>query len=221
MSSEVVVYKARAAAGDQISMTAGLRCLTCGHIEVKQDAPVVLNIIRFAPRETRLFSYLDTYDDMERLASRCGIQMPDNFDIHQTGPSAARIVDEALEVMSRNTIQFARLGNRQKADLLGAFCATIDAHQRAYQAMAANPSRFDPEVQQYLKNIKVIVSHEDEDKKITWVAENTATHATRRLEFLVERVATALIPTMSVWMDHSEAQIGTVDTCFVCSRDNE
>ncbi|KAI0398637.1 hypothetical protein F4802DRAFT_603926 [Xylaria palmicola] len=77
-----------------------------------------------------------------------------------------------------------------------------------------------PELQQYLKNIKVVVTYEDEDKDITWVAENTATHTTRRLEFLVERVATALIPPMSVWMDHSEAQIGTVDTCFVCSRDD-
>ncbi|KAI1182639.1 hypothetical protein F5B17DRAFT_177070 [Nemania serpens] len=156
---------------------------------------------------------------MERLASHFGIQTPDSFDIHQAGPGAARILDEALEVMSRNTIQFARLTHRQRADLLGAFCATIDAHQRAYQAMAANPSRFDPEMQQYLKNIKVIVSYEDEDKEITWVAENTATHTTRRLEFLVERVATALIPTMNVWMDHSEAQVGTADTCFVCSRD--
>ncbi len=64
--------------------------------------------------------------------------------------------------------------------------------------MAANPSRFDPELQQYLKKIKVIVSYEYEDKEITWVAENTANHTTRRLEFLVERVATALIPTMSV-----------------------
>ncbi|KAI1192083.1 hypothetical protein F5B17DRAFT_379403, partial [Nemania serpens] len=156
---------------------------------------------------------------MERLASYFGIQTPDSFDIHQTGPGAARILDEALEVMSRNTVQFARLSGRQRADLLGAFCATIDA-QRAYQTMAANPSRFDPEMQQYLKNIKVIVSYENEDKEIAWVAENTATHTTRRLEFLVERVATALIPTMSAWMDHSEAQIGTVDTCFVCRRDD-
>ncbi|KAI1157333.1 hypothetical protein F5B18DRAFT_645454, partial [Nemania serpens] len=157
---------------------------------------------------------------MERLASRFGIQTPDSFDIHQTGPSAARTLDEALEVMSRNTVQFAGLSNRQKADLLGAFCATIDAHQRAYQAMAANPSRFAPELERYLKKIKVIVNYEDEDKEITWVAENTATHTTRRLEFLVERVATALIPTMSVWMDYSEVQIGTIDTCFVCSGDD-
>ncbi|KAI0798946.1 hypothetical protein GGR55DRAFT_674244 [Xylaria sp. FL0064] len=223
MSSGMTVYHAKAAAGDQISMTAGLRCLTCGHIVkiVQRECIRAKNIIRFAPRETRLFSFLDTHDDMERLASHFGIQTPDSFDIHQTGPGAARILDEALKVMSRNTVQFARLSNRQRADLLGAFCATIDAHQRAYQAMAANPSRFDPEMQQYLKNIKVIVSYEDEDKEITWVAENTATHTTRRLEFLVERVATALIPTMSVWMDHSEAQIGTADTCLVCGRDDQ
>ncbi|KAI0446345.1 hypothetical protein F4803DRAFT_547337 [Xylaria telfairii] len=43
--------------------------------------------------------------------------------------------------------------------------------------MAANPSRFDSEVQQYIENIKVIVSYEEEDKEIARVAENTATHS--------------------------------------------
>ncbi|KAI0398762.1 hypothetical protein F4802DRAFT_603664 [Xylaria palmicola] len=209
MPPDMVVYNTRVVAENQIGMTAGLRCLTCGHIQkiVQQECIRAKNIIRFAPH-------------MERLTSRFGIQTPDSFDIHQTGPGAARTIEEALEVMRRNTTRFARLGSRQKADLLGAFCATIDAHQRAYQVMATNPSRFDPEVQQYLKKIKVIVSYQDEDAEITWVAENTATHTTRRFEFLVERVATALIPTISVWMDYSEAQIGTVDTCFVCS-DND
>ncbi|KAJ2996576.1 hypothetical protein NUW58_g940 [Xylaria curta] len=123
---------------------------------------------------------------MEHLASR--------FGIHQTGPGAARILDQTLE----------------KADLLGAFYVTIDAHQRAYQVMAANPSRLDPEPQQYLKEIKVIVNYENGDREITWVAKNTAKNTTRQLEFLFERVATALIPTINVWMDYSEIQIGSI-----------
>ncbi|KAI1167166.1 hypothetical protein F5B18DRAFT_648180 [Nemania serpens] len=232
MASEIPAYHTRLEAKDEISMTAGRLCTTCRFIEVKPEAPVVTkivqqeyiratNIFRFAPHETRLFTLLDCHHEMERLASHYGIQTPRSFDIHQTGPDAARIIDEALAVMAENSRVFTRFDNRNKAYILAAFCATIDANQRAYQYIAAYPSRFDPDVQQYLKKIKVIVGDGDEDMEIFWIAENTGTHTTRRLEFLVERVATALVPVMVAWMMKSEEQMGTVDTCIFCSNDDE
>lgn len=144
------------------------------------------------------------------------MQVPGGFDIYQTGPEAARRTDQALELMSKNIRVFARLCDQDKAYLLAAYFSTIKGHQFAYHVLSTLPSRFSPEVQQYLKRIKVIVSNGENTEEIPWIAENTYTHTTRRLEFLNERVATSLVPTMSAWLDVSAGAVGTVATCDMC-----
>ncbi|KAI0868521.1 hypothetical protein GGS24DRAFT_208432 [Hypoxylon argillaceum] len=127
------------------------------------------NLIRFVPPKTRCFAFLHTHSrtipntsclvvnklirvlDMEHLASRYGIQTPHSIDIHQTGSGAATTLNEALDVISRNTDQFSRLGSEARARLLGAFLATIYVHQYIYETMANVPEEFSPEAQQYLK----------------------------------------------------------------------
>ncbi|KAI1144906.1 hypothetical protein F4825DRAFT_288368 [Nemania diffusa] len=109
------------------------------------------NLIRFVPPKTRCFAFLHTHSHMEHLASRYGIQTPHSIDIHQTGSGAATTLNEALDVISRNTVQFSRLGSEARARLLGAFLATIYVHQYIYETMANVPEEFSPEAQQYLK----------------------------------------------------------------------